>query len=221
MAPPSDPNRPAGLLQVALFVAIALLAALYLSWRSLAAVDFLYPVLYEPAGIGEHIDSYGPKNRYKRGFENTTRAERQALILHTDRRWSEHLGRIADLREGIHLLRVGGRDPLTEFTHSVVELFREMRERIDDDVLHTLRSAEIGEDGIDLDREGLRGPSSTWTYLVNDDPFRDQLGIQLGMSTGYAAAAALYTGPLLILWGLYNKYVKRRTERKGGGEPAA
>jgi preprotein translocase subunit SecA len=91
-----------------------------------------------------------------------------------------------------------------------------MQTRIDESVVHTLCTAEISGKGINLDGEGLRGPSSTWTYLVNDDPFRDQLGIQLGMSVGYAAAAALYTGPLLVLWGLYNRYWRRRGDGTGG-----
>ena len=155
------------------------------------------------------------------GEEAVSRAERQALLFHLDRRWSEHLEAIADLREGIHLQRVGGRDPLTEFTHRAVELFRELRDEIDEDVLRTLRTATITAEGIDLAQAGLEGPSATWTYLVNDDPFRDQLGIQLGMSVGYAAAAALYTGPLLILWGLYNRYVRRREAPERGRDGAA
>jgi preprotein translocase subunit SecA len=146
------------------------------------------------------------------GKEAVRRAEGQVTLHHLDRRWSEHLAAVADLREGIHLLRVGGRDPLTEFLHVVVDRFREMRERVDDDVTRTMRSIRFGADGIDLEREGLRGPSSTWTYLVNDDPFRDQLGIQLAGNTGFAAAAALYTGPILILWGLYNRYLRRRRD---------
>jgi preprotein translocase subunit SecA len=140
-------------------------------------------------------------------------AERQASLFHIDRRWSEHLGAVADLREGIHLLRVGGQDPLREFMHRVVESYREMRTKIDEDVVRTLRGATITESGIDLEKEGLRGPSSTWTYLINDDPFRQQLGIQLAGSTGFAAAAALYTGPILVLWGLYNRYWRRAGRR--------
>jgi len=140
-------------------------------------------------------------------------AERQASLFHIDRRWSEHLGKVADLREGIHRLSVGGQDPLREFVHRAVESYRQMRTEIDDDVDRTLRVATITENGIDLEREGLRGPSSTWTYLVTDDPFRQQLSIQLAGSTGFAAAAALYTGPILILWGLYNRY-RRRAERR-------
>ena len=80
MPPPTDRSGTAGPLHLLVLVAAGLLAALYLAWRTLAAVDFLYPVLYEPAGIGAHIDFYGPKNRYKQGFAETTRAEREALF---------------------------------------------------------------------------------------------------------------------------------------------
>jgi preprotein translocase subunit SecA len=36
-------------------------------------------------------------------------------------------------------------------------------------------SAKITQNGIDLESEGLRGPASTWTYLINDNPFGDVL----------------------------------------------
>ena len=39
----------------------------------------------------------------------------------------------------------------------------------------TFQSAEIRKDGLNLDREGLRGPSSTWTYMISDNPFGDIL----------------------------------------------
>ncbi len=50
-----------------------------------------------------------------------------------------------------------------------------MLERIDHQIVRTFRSAKITASGIDLDAEGLRGPSSTWTYLINDNPFGDVL----------------------------------------------
>jgi preprotein translocase subunit SecA len=152
------------------------------------------------------------------GEDAVHRAEEQATLFHMDEAWSDHLGVIADLREGIHLLRVGGQDPLTEFLHRAVASFREMQSRIDEAVVQTLKTAALTEDGIDLEREGLRGPSSTWTYLINDDPFRDQLGIQMTGNTGVAAATALYAGPLLILWGLYNRFLRRWLRRRGGLE---
>ena len=76
----SKPARTAGPGHLAILVAGSLLASLYLSWRTLAATDFLYPVLYDAIGIGEHIDTYAPQNRYKRNFERTTAEERKALF---------------------------------------------------------------------------------------------------------------------------------------------
>jgi hypothetical protein len=56
------------------------LAALWLAWHALAAVDFLYPAFYDTIGVHEHIQEFAPENRYKRGFEDTTPAERQRLF---------------------------------------------------------------------------------------------------------------------------------------------
>ena len=148
------------------------------------------------------------------GEEVVHEAERQATLFHMDRRWSEHLELIADLREGIHLLRVGGQDPLTEFLHRAADSFHEMQQGIDEEVALTLQQAPISEEGLDREQAGLEAPTSTWTYLVNDDPFRDQLGIQLAGSTGVAAATALYAGPLLVLWGLYNRFLRGRVRRR-------
>ena len=67
-------------------------------------------------------------------------------------------------------------------------------------------------DSVDLAQMGLRGPSSTWTYLVNDDPFTDRLAATL-MSRrhiGFAAYAGC-SAPLLLLWML-----SRRWQRRGG-----
>lgn len=43
-------------------------------------MDFLYPWFYDVAGVGAHIDRYGPQNRYRSGFGDTTREEREALF---------------------------------------------------------------------------------------------------------------------------------------------
>ena len=73
-------RQPARWASLATFIAAALLASLYLSWRLLATLDFLYPWLYESASIGQHIDEFAPQNRYRERFEETTRAERVRLF---------------------------------------------------------------------------------------------------------------------------------------------
>jgi hypothetical protein len=63
-----------------LLLPAAALAALWLAWRCLAMVDFLYPVFYEALSIDAHIERFGPENRYKARFDTTTREERLRLF---------------------------------------------------------------------------------------------------------------------------------------------
>lgn len=56
------------------------LAAVWLSWLLLAQVNFLYPLWYDVLDLDAVIAHYGPENRYRAGFELTTRAERERLF---------------------------------------------------------------------------------------------------------------------------------------------
>ncbi len=105
------------------------------------------------------------------GPETLARVERQVTLFHIDRCWAEHLDHVAHVREGIHLITAGGRRPLDEYHVTVGRTFRHLLDAIDDRVVETFLSAEITADGIDMEKEGLKGPSSTWTYLVSDHPF--------------------------------------------------
>jgi hypothetical protein len=63
-----------------LLLPAAALAALWMAWRALAAVDFLYPVFYEAIDVHGHIETFAPQNRYKADFGKTTREERLRLF---------------------------------------------------------------------------------------------------------------------------------------------
>jgi hypothetical protein len=63
-----------------LLLPAAALAAFWLAWRALALVDFLYPAFYELLGVHAHIEHFAPQNRYRNGFEQTTRKERERLF---------------------------------------------------------------------------------------------------------------------------------------------
>lgn len=56
------------------------LFSLLLAWHILSPFNFFYAQWYEPVGIGENIAQYGPLNKNRRGFENTTREEHQRLM---------------------------------------------------------------------------------------------------------------------------------------------
>lgn len=57
-----------------------LLVAFAVSWLVLAQVNFSYPLWHDHAGIGEAIERYGGENRFKTGFDLTTREQRIDLF---------------------------------------------------------------------------------------------------------------------------------------------
>ncbi len=146
------------------------------------------------------------------GEDAVVRAERLVTLHEIDRSWRDHLSFIADVREGIHLVSLGGQDPLAQFTRNITMAFDRLEEGIDDGVLEALDRIYVDGKGLDLSALQLKGPSSTWTYLVNDDPFRKQIGMLLtgpGKVT-FAIGAAVTAMPLLIFWGLVDRLKRRR-----------
>ena len=130
-------------------------------------------------------------------------AERVLTLHYIDQCWMEHLAFVAHLREGIHLVSLGGKDPLHEFCKQIAEAFRTVHETIEHRTAETFATVEITQDGIDLDKAGLRGPSSTWTYLVNDQAMSDLQQMLMGPgSIAFGGAAALVAWPLLFAWGV-------------------
>lgn len=142
--------------------------------------------------------------------------ERQMMLACIDAGWSDHLAFCAELREGIHLVRLGGADPLTRFTQEAIAAFSRLDETIDSALLDALAAVQVVDGRLDLSRTGRRVPSSTWTYLVNDDPFRNRLGAFLTGPGG--ATLAIYSAavlmPLLILWGLAERLMRRSGARR-------
>jgi preprotein translocase subunit SecA len=101
------------------------------------------------------------------------KVERQITLFHIDRCWTEYLDYVAHIRAGIHLMTPADRSPLDEFHMAVGKAFQGLVESIDNSIVETFLSVEVTPDGIDMEKAGLKGPSSTWTYLINDHPFGD------------------------------------------------
>jgi len=140
------------------------------------------------------------------GEDAVREAERLITLHHIDQGWADHLAFIAGVREGIHLVGIGGLDPLHEFHKQVAEAFRLLHPTIEAQVAETLASVAVNEDGIDLDKAGVRGPSATWTYRVNDQVLTDLQQMLFGQgSSAFAAGAVLMTWPLLAVWAVWRR----------------
>jgi preprotein translocase subunit SecA len=140
----------------------------------------------------------------------TVKAAERAITLHwIDRCWADHLEAVADIREGIHLADIGGLDPLEEYHKQVAEAFRDLHSRIEDRIVETFDGLETTDEGIDLAGSGIRGPSSTWTYLVNDRVLSDLQRMLSGSGGSAGAVGILMTWPLLLAWWVWERIGRR------------
>jgi preprotein translocase subunit SecA len=152
------------------------------------------------------------------GSHELREAERQLALVLLDRRWSDHLALVDDIREGIHLQRYAGRQPITEFQRQIIDAYGEMVEGWREEVIETfLRLRSVGG-RIDLESQGLKRPTSTWTYLVNDNPlpsFALRLIAQgnAGVSMATAILAVLYWPVTLVVVTL--TFARRWLARRG------
>lgn len=63
-----------------LYGIVGFLFSLSVAWGLMANYDFFYGVWHDVGGIKEGIKKYGPANRYKPGFADTTRQQRLELF---------------------------------------------------------------------------------------------------------------------------------------------
>lgn len=145
------------------------------------------------------------------GFKRLHEIERVLTLHHMDHCWSAHLARVSQLREGIHLVGIGGMNPINEYHKQLAALFWNLLEEIEAETLVSLSRLELNEQGINLGEQIENGPSSTWTYLINDQALTDIQNVLFGPgSSAYAAGAVLMAWPLLLAWGLWHRWKRKR-----------
>lgn len=107
--------------------------------------------------------------------ETLVKAARLIALFHVDRCWVDHLAFLADIRETIHLQALAREDPLTEFHRLSIPAFKELVSQAWERSAKTFETANITEaHGLDLADAGLKRPNTTWTYLVQDNPFGNE-----------------------------------------------
>jgi len=85
-----------------------------------------------------HLDSIYVSFEENLGPENAREIERFFMLRSIDTNWVQHLTGMENLRQGIGLQAVGQRDPLVMYRKEGHEMFRNLQERIQSDVAHSL-----------------------------------------------------------------------------------
>ncbi|MGB5112956.1 MAG: accessory Sec system translocase SecA2 [Mycobacterium sp.] len=135
--------------------------------------------LLRTSAASEELAERSPK-RYEQIAESVSEERldeicRLIMLYHLDRGWADHLAYLADIRESISLRALGNQSPLDEFHRMAVDAFASLAADAIEAAQQTFDTANIvdGETGLDLTR--LARPTSTWTYMIHDDPLADNV----------------------------------------------
>jgi preprotein translocase subunit SecA len=133
--------------------------------------------LLSDAAAREELEELSPK-RYEElveevGEEKLEKICRLIMLYHLDRGWADHLAYLADIRESIHLRALGRQNPLDEFHRMAVDAFGSLAADAIEAAQQTFDTAPSIEDEPGVDLSKLARPTSTWTYMVHDNPLAD------------------------------------------------
>jgi preprotein translocase subunit SecA len=139
---------------------------------------------------------------------------RRIKLLAIDGLWRDHLDRVDALRDEVLLVQFDGRQPLVEYYRSAGAWYEQLLETMDGTVIETLERIQVTADGVDWEQEGLLGPSSTWTYMVNDSAYGENTFLTLSTRPGLGMWAVLTCWWLLIPWAAAIHWQRWRRRRK-------
>ena len=133
---------------------------------------------------------------------------RPYLLNRIDQLWVVHLNFISQLREGIHFVRLGGQIPIRVFHQQADEHFSVIQFEFDQ------FSNQLKSKNHTLNPNQLKRPSSTWTYIVNDNPFGNGLSNLLMGNANIGFQVDFLTLPILFFMGLFKKIRRWKKNKK-------
>ncbi len=87
-----------------------------------------------------------------------------------------------------------------------------MQTRIKNNIIQTFENLRDKKHKIDLESAQLQGPSSTWTYLINDDQFGWGIEMLSGKNIGFAVAAGSGINlPIFLLLIWLKRFFRRKS----------
>jgi preprotein translocase subunit SecA len=133
------------------------------------------------------------------------RAEKIIGLYVLNKCWADYLLFVENITEGIHLISLGKGDPVMNFNMTIIEGFNNFQQQVEDEMLDALENMVIKDGHIDLDVMGIKGPSSTRTYMVTDGS--DEVGMIEAVGQ---LAAKMFTAPFYLIAMLIEKVFRKK-----------
>lgn len=103
-----------------------------------------------------------------KGEKKMSPSEQRVRLYYIDKFWAEHLAYVSYIRESIHLTSLANRYPLNDFHDQIIHAFEQIPAEIDRETANMLAKLEGSNDPAQWEQFGLESPSSTRTYMIND-----------------------------------------------------
>ncbi|MFD0589365.1 DEAD/DEAH box helicase [Paenibacillus sp. GCM10027627] len=103
-----------------------------------------------------------------KGEKPMSPSEQRVRLYYIDKFWADHLAYVSYIREGIHLESLASRNPIDEFHTQITRAYEQISDKINKESANMLVKLGGSNDPAMWEKFGLKNPTSTWTYLMND-----------------------------------------------------
>ncbi|WP_068617982.1 preprotein translocase subunit SecA [Paenibacillus tuaregi] len=111
---------------------------------------------------------YAERLRILKGEKPMSLSEQRVRLFYIDEFWADHLAYVSYLREGIHLESLASRNPIDEFHAQITQAYEQIPAKINSETAKMLVKLGGSNDPAEWEKFGLKSPSSTRTYIIND-----------------------------------------------------
>ncbi|MFD3260012.1 DEAD/DEAH box helicase [Paenibacillus lentus] len=136
--------------------------------------------------MGQNFDIHQELNRYSDMVEEQRRmlyeerlgilkgetpmspSEQRVRLYYIDKFWADHLAYVSYIRESIHLTSLTNRNPIDEFHMQIIQAYEQIPAKINRESTNMLAKLGGSNDPAKWEKSGLKNPTSTWTYTIND-----------------------------------------------------
>lgn len=95
-------------------------------------------------------------------------SEQRVRLYYMDKFWADHLAFVSYIRESIHLTSLANRNPIDEFHMQIIQAYEEIPDKIRRESANMLSKLGDSNNPALWEKFGLKTPTSTWTYTMND-----------------------------------------------------
>ena len=150
------------------------------------------------------------------GEEDINKLEKEVALYNIDEVWADYLSHVAFLQDGIKLSVLRGKNPLREFQIETSKSYEKLQQEVQGRIVQDFEGVDLSENGLISLKKRIKPPSSTWTYLVNDNSLIDALSaLFLGSGNGIASVGMALSWPILFVAWIYKNIFK---STKGNGD---